>query len=100
MSNISDTGTNKNDTDNLKDYKDALSNFLTGIVIITCIDNDGKPFGITINSFNSVSLNPKIICWSLGNHNPYKNSFLSQNYLIQILNSSQKDIAKQFSKTS
>ncbi|MFM2343712.1 MAG: hypothetical protein RLZZ210_320 [Pseudomonadota bacterium] len=81
-------------------YKNALSSFLTGIALVTCADNKKNPFGITINSFNSVSLIPRIVCWSIGNHNKYARCFSSSKYLIQILNSSHKDVAKQFSKTS
>ena len=85
--------------DESRAYRNTLSNFITGIVLITCLDADNNPFGITINSFSSVSLNPKIISWSLGKQNKYKNEFVSKNYLIQILHASQKDIAAQFSKT-
>jgi len=43
----------------------TLGAFATGITVISIIDADGKPQGITVNSFNAVSLNPPLILWSL-----------------------------------
>lgn len=48
-----------------KAFRDALSTFTTGVTIITTQAEDGSPIGITANSFNSVSLNPPLVLWSL-----------------------------------
>lgn len=50
---------------NPKAFRDALSTFTTGVTIITTRAADGSPIGITANSFNSVSLNPPLVLWSL-----------------------------------
>lgn len=50
---------------NPKAFRDALSTFTTGVTIITTRDTEGAPIGITANSFNSVSLNPPLVLWSL-----------------------------------
>ncbi len=83
-----------------KKYRHALSNFATGITLVTSMDYDNKPFAITINSFTSVSLNPSIIAWSLGQNNRYKDYFYNKPYLIQILSAEQLAVAQQFSKTA
>ncbi len=45
--------------------RDALGCFATGITVITSVDSQGKPVGVTVNSFNSVSLDPPLILFSL-----------------------------------
>ncbi len=39
----------------------ALGMFVTGVTIITKIDADGRPRGLTANSFTSVSLDPPLV---------------------------------------
>jgi len=45
--------------------RDAMSQFLTGVTIVTTRGLDGTPYGLTVNSFNSVSLDPPLVLWSL-----------------------------------
>ncbi len=44
----------------------ALANFATGLAVITTLDSQGNPFGMTVNSFNAVSLDPPLVLWSIG----------------------------------
>ena len=46
-------------------FRDALGSFVTGVTIVTARDGEGRPFGLTANSFNSVSLDPPMVLWSL-----------------------------------
>ena len=46
-------------------FRAALSTFTTGVTIITTRNAAGEPVGVTANSFNSVSLNPPLVLWSL-----------------------------------
>ncbi len=46
--------------------RDTLGRFATGIAILTTRDERGTPVGLTINSFNSVSLDPPLVVFSLG----------------------------------
>jgi flavin reductase (DIM6/NTAB) family NADH-FMN oxidoreductase RutF len=48
-----------------RDFRNALGTYATGVTIITAAGADGKPVGITCNSFASVSLNPPLVLWSL-----------------------------------
>ena len=45
--------------------RNALSSFATGVTIITTIDGAGEPVGMTASSFNSVSMDPPLILWSV-----------------------------------
>lgn len=48
-----------------KDFRCALSQFPTGVTVITAIDKEGEPVGVTASSFNSVSIDPALVLWSL-----------------------------------
>jgi len=41
--------------------RDALGCFATGVTVVTCLDQQGNPAGITVNSFTSVSLDPPLL---------------------------------------
>ena len=41
--------------------RDALGCFATGVTVVTCVDGEGQPFGLTANSFTSVSLDPPLL---------------------------------------
>lgn len=61
----------------------VLGNFATGIIVVTTIDEHGGPVGITINSFNSVSLDPALVLWSVSNTSGSASSFLTLPVLHQ-----------------
>jgi flavin reductase (DIM6/NTAB) family NADH-FMN oxidoreductase RutF len=41
--------------------RDALGCFATGVTVVTCLGPNGKPAGLTVNSFTSVSLDPPLL---------------------------------------
>lgn len=48
-----------------RDFRTALGHFATGITVVTACAPDGELLGVTVNSFNSVSLDPPLILFSL-----------------------------------
>jgi flavin reductase (DIM6/NTAB) family NADH-FMN oxidoreductase RutF len=46
-------------------FRRALGNFATGVTVMTACGTDGQKVGVTANSFNSVSLDPPLILWSI-----------------------------------
>lgn len=48
-----------------RDFRSALGCFATGVCLVTTLGPEGKPEGLTINSFSSVSLDPPMVLWSL-----------------------------------
>ena len=46
-------------------FRATLGRFATGVTIITTEAADGSPVGLTVSSFNSVSLDPPLVLWSL-----------------------------------
>lgn len=47
-----------------RDLRNVLGNFVTGVTVVTTRDKDGRPHGVTANSFSSVSLDPPLVLWS------------------------------------
>jgi len=46
--------------------RQAFGHFATGVTIVTARDAGGAPVGVTVSSFNTVSLSPPLVLWSLG----------------------------------
>ncbi|MEL6948203.1 MAG: flavin reductase [Pseudomonadota bacterium] len=81
-------------------FRDALSAFATGITIITTRDEDGTPVGMTASSFNSVSLDPPLILWSVGRTNLSAPIFTrSDRFAVHVLAADQIALSNRFAKS-
>ena len=80
-----------------RDLRQALSAFGTGVTVVTTLDADARPVGVTANSFNSVSLEPPLVLWSLaqsaGSMAAFSNGL---HYAINVLAADQQALAEQF----
>ena len=77
-----------------RDFRNALGTYGTGVTIITAMAADGKPYGITCNSFASVSLNPPLVLWSLGFYSSSLPVFQNaSHFAVHILGTSQQTLA-------
>ncbi|MET0868054.1 MAG: flavin reductase family protein [Pseudorhodoplanes sp.] len=84
-----------------RDFRNALGGFATGVTIITAADADGKPYGLTCNSFASVSLNPPLVLWSLLIYSSSLNVFQNaSHFAVNVLGVSQQSLASKFAKSS
>ena len=82
-----------------KSLRQAFGGFATGVAIVTCLDQDQHPVGLTINSFSSVSIDPALLLWSLVNHSPSRAVFESAEYFaINILGADQQEIGLNFAR--
>lgn len=82
-----------------EDFRAALGQFTTGVTIVTTVDDEGRKVGLTANSFNSVSLEPPLVLWSLA----LKSGSLaamraSRNYAINVLGADQRVLAERFAR--
>jgi len=62
--------------------RQALGVFVTGVTVVTTRDSDGRPVGLTANSFNSVSLDPPLVLWSLALQSPNLEAFRSADHWL------------------
>ena len=84
-----------------RDFRTALGTFATGVTIITAVAADGKPYGLTCNSFASVSLNPPLVLWSLGMFSQDLSIFQNaSHFAVNVLGASQQALAKKFATAS
>ncbi len=80
-----------------KNFRTALSRFATGVTVVTTRDSNGTPVGVTANSFNSVSLNPPMVLWSLAKTSKSMAAFSeADRFAIHILGSHQRDLSDRF----
>jgi len=71
--------------------------FATGVTIVTARTPEGKLVGLTANSFNSVSMSPPLVLWSLSKAASSMEAFSTgSHYAINILGADQQELAKQF----
>ena len=81
----------------LRDFRSALGTFATGVTIVTARSRDGGLYGMTANSFTSVSLTPPLVLWSLATRSASMPVFRSNShYVVNVLASSQLDLCKRF----
>lgn len=79
------------------DFRAALAMFATGVTIVTARDEHGAPVGLTANSFNSVSLTPPLVLWSLSQQAGSMAAFArGSHYAIHILAAGQHALAERF----
>lgn len=82
-----------------RDFRNALGQFATGVAVVTTADAQGNPVGMTVSSFNSVSLDPALVLWSLARSSGSYPAFAhSSHYAIHVLASHHKDLAFQFAQ--
>lgn len=80
-------------------YREVMGRFATGITVMTVGTNTGRRAGVTANSFNTVSLEPPMILWSLALKAPSLPLFREHDYFaVNILAAHQKDVALRFAR--
>jgi flavin reductase (DIM6/NTAB) family NADH-FMN oxidoreductase RutF len=78
-------------------FRAALGMFATGVTIVTARGPDGVPVGLTANSFNSVSMSPPLVLWSLARSAGSMPAFArGSHYAINILAAEQHALAERF----
>ena len=81
--------------------RDVLGSFATGVCVVTSIGDEGRPVGMTINSFSSVSLDPPLILWSIGLNTPSRSAYQNHpSFVINIMGADTKDLSLHFARPS
>lgn len=82
-------------------FRRALSAFATGVGIVTTVDWQGRNVGITVSSFNSVSLEPPLILWSVGLDSMSYDAFIAAEYFaVHVLGLHQMELCDRFAQRS
>ena len=81
-----------------RQFRDALAQFATGVTIVCTRAPNGRYVGFTANSFNSVSLDPPLILWTISRRSGSLGAFeTAERYAVNVLSSEQTDLARRFS---
>ena len=81
------------------EFRKALGSFATGVTVVTTRGTENNDIGLTANSFNSVSLEPPMILWSLGKSALSMPQFRAAKYFaVHILSEDQEALSGQFAK--
>jgi 3-hydroxy-9,10-secoandrosta-1,3,5(10)-triene-9,17-dione monooxygenase reductase component len=80
-------------------FRQALGAFTTGVTIVTTLDAGGNDVGVTANSFNSVSLTPPMVLWSLARSSTTIAAFLAaRSFAVHVLANDQHTLATRFAR--
>lgn len=80
-----------------RDFRNALGNFPTGVTVVTALAPDGKPIGVTIGSFSSLSLDPPLILWSLSLSSGSVETFRqASHFSVNVLAADQQELSERF----
>ena len=83
----------------IREYRDALGCYPTGVTVVTAVGPRREVIGITANSFSSVSLDPPLVLFSLNRRAHSLPAFLStQHFAVNVLSAEQEALSNQFAK--
>ena len=83
------------------EFRAACSRFATGITIVTCLDAESRPHGMTVNSFTSVSLEPPLVLVSIDLRHAILGHFLACPWFaVNVLAENQESLSHRFSSVS
>ncbi len=81
-------------------FRNALGNFATGVTIVTACGGNDTLAGVTANSFNSVSLDPPLVLWSLDVGSPSLRIMEEcSHFCVHILSARQHDLCMNFARS-
>jgi flavin reductase (DIM6/NTAB) family NADH-FMN oxidoreductase RutF len=80
-----------------RSLRNALGRFATGVTIVTTLDERGTAIGLTANSFNSLSLDPPLVLWSLRQASPSLATFMAADcFAVNVLGEAQLELSRRF----
>lgn len=80
-----------------REFRASLGMFATGVTVVTARTATGELVGLTASSFNSVSLEPPLVLWSLGKSAGSMAAFSNGlHYAIHVLAAEQQALAERF----
>jgi len=82
-----------------RQLRDCLSEFATGVTIVSAALPDGRLAGLTVNSFNSLSLDPPLVLWSLSLGSTNLELFsAATHFAVSVLSVKQVELARRFAR--
>ncbi|WP_249978150.1 flavin reductase [Vreelandella olivaria] len=83
----------------IRDFRNALGKFATGVTVITTRDAAGEHYGVTASSFNAVSMTPPLILWSIDKSAYSLDAYCqAEHFVVNVLGSDQVPISNRFAQ--
>ena len=80
-------------------HRHVMGSFPTGVTIVASRDSDGVPFGLTVNSFTSLSLEPPLILVCVGHSSTSHDRLIAgSHFSVNFLSAEQVDVASRFAR--
>lgn len=80
-------------------FRRALGQFATGITVVTTRDAQGRPMGLTVNAFSSVSLEPPLVLVCIDNRSDTHDGFEASGVFgVSILGEDQEHFSRRFAQ--
>lgn len=84
-----------------RSLRDAFGQFATGVTVVTTRCKEGKPIGMTANSFASVSLDPPLVSWCVDKSSTRFSEFTdAKHFTISVLTADQQETSNLFAMRS
>lgn len=81
--------------------RDAFGCFATGITVVTTVDDRGEKYGVTANSFTSLSLEPPLCLFCLDNKALSFDAFQeSRHFAVNVLAQEQEALSSNFARSN
>lgn len=78
-------------------FREACARYATGVTVATVIGTDGRPQGLTANSFSSVSWNPPLVLICVDHRaTVHEHFYASDSFAINVLGESQRELSVRF----
>jgi len=82
-----------------EEFRRACGRFATGVTVATVVDAGGRPHGLTVSSFTSVSLNPPLVLICLGHGVAAIEHFrVAEYFAVNVLADGQRDLSDHFAR--
>lgn len=79
-----------------RSFRKALGCFASGVTVVTSVTDGGRPVGVTVSAFNSVSLDPPLVLFCLDKGTSSVEAFRAGHFAINILQEDQRQLSIQF----
>ncbi len=82
-----------------RNFRRALGKFATGVTVVTVLDSLNEKIGVTASSFNTVSIDPPLILWSVDKSAYSAEVFRNaEHFVVNVLANDQVDISNKFAR--
>lgn len=79
--------------------REVMGAYPTGVTVVGGSDADGVPFGLTVNSFTSVSLDPPLVLVCIGHGSTWHDELAkAQCFAVSVLAADQQETAVRFAQ--